>query len=503
MYLIFSFLWILSCTCAASGVHWPNPQIEHLDRMLWHESDLPKLTFNCPQRGADQSTFSAQWVRLAYHDMSTHNVDDGTGGLDASIAYELQLNRPQNVGAGMLSSLNDFVPFTHPFVGLADIIAMGVVFGVSGCRGPIVPYRGGRIDATSAGPATVPEPQQDLESHIEAFRRQGFTRTEMITLVACGHTLGGVVQEDFPTIIQDNDTILALFDGTKGFDNAIVTGYLDGTTPDPLVVGPNITTNSDLRIFSSDGNATVQALASLDNFTKTCSDLLERMINTVPAGVQLTDVVEPIQYKFLTSNPNRTVTLCWTDSQHSSSSSSACPFSVTSIEANVTFSAGTPLARARQDIEGFFSYQFNATIDASTSLTKFWFIFNEGDGSEPVFIDNDGAGLILDQDVVLFDRFRTTIIGNFLNVVVAVRSMQESLVSRVSMSVYVPGTSEKDFLSKRAEVDLVNDSQRHPPIVGYIFFTGNMSSSLSWIDIEAEVGGVIFRQNTVEASDII
>lgn len=32
-----------------------------------------------------------------------------------------------------------------------------------------------------------------------------------------------------------------------------------GTTKNPLVVGPNVTTNSDLRIFSSDGNATMKA----------------------------------------------------------------------------------------------------------------------------------------------------------------------------------------------------------------------------------------------------
>jgi catalase (peroxidase I) len=73
---------------------------------------------------------------------------------------------------------------------VADIIAMGAVLSVVGCGGPALPFRAGRIDATKAGPETVPEPQQDLDSHIAAFKRLGFNKTEMIGLLACGHALG-------------------------------------------------------------------------------------------------------------------------------------------------------------------------------------------------------------------------------------------------------------------------------------------------------------------------
>jgi catalase (peroxidase I) len=59
-----------------------------------------------------------------------------------------------------------------------------------------VPYRAGRVDAT--GPITtqytVPQPQDSLASHTAAFARMNFSATEMIQLVACGHTLGGVQQ---------------------------------------------------------------------------------------------------------------------------------------------------------------------------------------------------------------------------------------------------------------------------------------------------------------------
>jgi hypothetical protein len=42
------------------------------------------------------------------------------------------------------------------------------------------------VDAGEPNVPGVPQPQQDLQTHIDAFARQGFTQTEMISLVACG-----------------------------------------------------------------------------------------------------------------------------------------------------------------------------------------------------------------------------------------------------------------------------------------------------------------------------
>lgn len=101
------------------------------------------------------------------------------------------------------------------------MIALGGILAVVGCGGPVIPFSAGRVDATVAGPATVPEPQDTLASHIESFRRQGFNETEMIALVACGHTLGGVRQVDFPTIIADTSLDVVTFDTTVAFDNTM------------------------------------------------------------------------------------------------------------------------------------------------------------------------------------------------------------------------------------------------------------------------------------------
>jgi hypothetical protein len=46
--------------------------------------------------------------------------------------------------------------------------------------GDYISFRGGRVDATQAGPPGVPEPQDTLAQHTASFARQGFTPTEMI-----------------------------------------------------------------------------------------------------------------------------------------------------------------------------------------------------------------------------------------------------------------------------------------------------------------------------------
>jgi len=38
-------------------------------------------------------------LRQAYHDMSTHNIEDGTGGMDASIRYELDREEVRQSGS--------------------------------------------------------------------------------------------------------------------------------------------------------------------------------------------------------------------------------------------------------------------------------------------------------------------------------------------------------------------------------------------------------------------
>lgn len=145
--------------------------------------------------------------------MATADVEAGIGGMDASIGFERF--RSENVGYhAFTDSLLFFADFMSAYSSMADLIALGAVMSVTACtmspnRKPLfLPFRGGRIDATEPGPFGIPEPHHDLASHTNSFKKQGFNATEMIGLVACGHSLGGVNGRDFPTIVPvKNDSV--------------------------------------------------------------------------------------------------------------------------------------------------------------------------------------------------------------------------------------------------------------------------------------------------------
>ncbi|KAF7343119.1 Peroxidase [Mycena venus] len=334
------------------------------------------------------SAIAAEWVRVAYHDMANADVEAGAGGIDMSIAFEL--DRPENPGQGLKDALNDFRTIYNPTVNMADSIALGVVFGLVAAGGPLIPFRGGRIEARSAGPFGVPQPQESLKSHTDAFRRQGFNTTEMIQLVACGHSLGGVRNPDFANMVPE-DGAHKFFDSTQAtFDNNVVTGYLDSATENPLVVTQNVTFRSDLRIFNSDGNKTMEALADADAFASTCATVMEKMINTVPSGVTLTEPIEPAQFTvarmFITALvANQTqisVTTRWLNPSSNNKTVSDQP---------VEPASNAPSILATSNPYRFHKFVFN--ISSTVVPDKFWFeVEDSAVGDEPFIGDNGGQG---------------------------------------------------------------------------------------------------------------
>jgi catalase (peroxidase I) len=81
----------------------------------------------------------------------------------------------------------------------------------------------------------MPTPPQTLDTHTAIFARMGFSPQEMISMVACGHTigefffdlklhcrssmeLGGVAPQDFPDVIPSSAGANA--DGVVPFDSS-------------------------------------------------------------------------------------------------------------------------------------------------------------------------------------------------------------------------------------------------------------------------------------------
>jgi Peroxidase len=187
---------------------------------------------------------------------------------------------------------------------VADLVATSVVMAVGNCGGPQIPLRGGRIDATGPGPFGVPAPDTDLKTTLSFFATSGFNQVDSIGLTACGHTMGSVHHGGFPTVVgpsavTPNNTAGGIhFDDTVDmFDDHVVQQYVSGTGQQggPLVTSFNVSSRSDLRLYESDGNATMIKLAAQGGpgFLSTCNNLLQRMINTIPRGIVLSDVITP------------------------------------------------------------------------------------------------------------------------------------------------------------------------------------------------------------------
>ncbi|KAF7313974.1 Peroxidase [Mycena chlorophos] len=412
-------LLLVALACAPEVVQvvaytWPDTAYDVVEEFFWKDRndflDVPPL---CDFFPLDQQSTSAGWLRTAYHDVATADVAAGTGGLDGSIFYET--GRPENIGSSVSESVSQFASFYGRYISYADVVAAGAAVAVKNCGGPNIPFRTGRITALEAGPSGVPLPTDSLKSQTAAFARQGFTAKEMIGLVACGHTMGGVDNEDFPDI--NPNVGVASFDHTVYFDNNIATTYFNGTTIDPLISGP-ATSASDARIFASDGNVTMRSFAhSQDTFFSTCASLLERMINTVPKEVKLSEPVVAIPFKprdYQLSllpdgtinlgvtvdvfGPNvistsRVVTMHWNDRESDRCASGQCS------ALPITGESNSGLAKRNGNELQAYTFSVNATTKASFS--SFWFTVDEDGTGRAVTTERNGGGNYPVDDLLL------------------------------------------------------------------------------------------------------
>ncbi|KAF6236205.1 hypothetical protein HO173_005835 [Letharia columbiana] len=265
----------------------------------------PCSNYYDPSTGASNNSLgrntAAEWIRIAFHDFVTANIYSETGGIDASIGFET--TRAENVGPAFNDALTFFSYFINDKVSMSDLIALGTVMAVGACGGPHIEMKGGRIDATAAGPSGVPEPETDLQDTLDDFSNAGFNTDDTITLTACGHSMGGVHHSSFPQAVPasavsstNTDGRIAFDETVSGFDIDTVNDYVHGTGDKggPLVTTANKTVNSDFRLYNSDSNDTMTRLsASASYFAGQCSAILQRMIETVPQEVSLTTAVDP------------------------------------------------------------------------------------------------------------------------------------------------------------------------------------------------------------------
>ncbi|KAF2643636.1 hypothetical protein P280DRAFT_213743 [Massarina eburnea CBS 473.64] len=417
---------------------WPA-SIDELEDILFLNSGYRARGFATPVSPCSKGitagrTSSAEWIRTAFHDSISGNVYTGVGGLDGSIQFELASS--ENNGNAFPGSVAAWAPFLSNRTSLADIVAAAVYTATRSCGGPIVPMRGGRIDATSAGPqGFVPQPQNDVGIFKNQFARLGMNGTAMIQMVSCGHTLGGVHASDNPSVIDagvyPNDYAV-LDTAPSAFDTKIASEFVSGTTKNPLVVGKSVGTkrNSDGRVYASDSNVTISAMQDAGTFSRVCQALFQQMIEVVPTGVTLTDVIAPYEVKpydvqltlldggsklRLTGDirvrTTKRTNIAQVQLTYKDRSGSTVQTPITTVL------KGT--ASGFDDSFSFFS--FSTDLAATSSISSFNVLVTSTGGSSQTF-DNNGNGFKVD-DTIIYQAPQSCLNSNGkLTVVAAVRS---------------------------------------------------------------------------------
>ncbi|KAJ7078004.1 hypothetical protein B0H15DRAFT_540137 [Mycena belliarum] len=120
---------------------WPSPKLDALEAFRWDQDGttvgfaafFQPCEFNNFEKTETTPSGRANgpdWIRTAYHGMATHNIEDGTGGLDASIRFPEELARGQNAGDGFANTLAFLTAFITRHISLADMIAIGSITAV-------------------------------------------------------------------------------------------------------------------------------------------------------------------------------------------------------------------------------------------------------------------------------------------------------------------------------------------------------------------------------------
>ena len=401
---------------------WPSYASDELEDIMflntgYRSKQFSKAVTPCSSSPGPGRIAAAEWLRTSFHDMATANqvTNPRTGGMDASLVYEL--NSLENVGSAFVSTLSAQEPYMGIRASMSDIIALGTYTAVRSCGGLPIPVRPGRVDATIKGENGAPQPGDGITIFLTRFNRMGFNQTEMITLTACGHTLGGVHAENNPLIVAPNTVPnnFATMDSTGSvFDEKIASEYVGNTTADPLVSGLSVQyrRNSDRIVFQVDGNKTIKAMADPSYYQTQCQKMLQKMIEIVPSSVTLAaDPIVPYEIKpyglqlYLqdasgktatfsgdirvrtTSRSPASVKLVYKDRSGGSTCSNDCTIT--------TKPAGT----AAGFDDSFSFYSFSANISTSTSISSFSVLVTNADGTTETFNNNDAGYLV--QDTVL------------------------------------------------------------------------------------------------------
>ena len=132
-------------------------------------------------------------LRFAWHDAGTFDKSSGTGGPNGSIRFAKEISQNPNKGLDYARKCVDDIRGNFNNVSYADIIQIGGTTAVEYCKGPLIPFRFGRIDAKNDAACTddgrLPDATKGVPHLRDVFYRMGLNDVEIVALSG-GHTLG-------------------------------------------------------------------------------------------------------------------------------------------------------------------------------------------------------------------------------------------------------------------------------------------------------------------------
>ncbi|KAJ3280438.1 hypothetical protein HDU79_011707 [Rhizoclosmatium sp. JEL0117] len=136
------------------------------------------------------------FLRLAWHDSSTGNIEDGSGGPHATMLLQNPQD-PQN--KGLQRAIDALAPLYKQFQGKisnADLWSFAGALAVRIMGGPLVKWRPGRNDLTSlsqarfTGANRIPDAKDSYHAQVDKFAKLGLNSTDFAILVFGGHGVG-------------------------------------------------------------------------------------------------------------------------------------------------------------------------------------------------------------------------------------------------------------------------------------------------------------------------
>ena len=95
----------------------------------------------------DDGSLAPIFIRLAWHSSGTYDAATGTGGSNgAGMRFESEAADPENAGLEVARAFLEPVRKKFPNVSYSDLWILAAYVGLEYTGGPVIDFRGGRVD---------------------------------------------------------------------------------------------------------------------------------------------------------------------------------------------------------------------------------------------------------------------------------------------------------------------------------------------------------------------